>query len=884
MTALSDRRSRPSPEQRDKLDQELPDSTVTEALTADEARLWLAARMRGDVPSYNISFFVQLDIELDVAAFEAAFEEVVRRHAALRMQVRMIDERPFKRIKVKVPQALGHRDLSGLDRAETQTDLSALQVEIARHTFDLENGPLYRAVLVRLGAAAFRFIFCVHHLAFDARSKEVFLRDLSAFYEHFAKGAVRPRPVGPDSDPDRGDASQDEVSSYWRDKLADAPPLLQLPVPLTRAPVASYRGRYKSSAVDAEAWQRLRAHATARGATETVTLKAVCDVLLYRFGITDTVIGTPVSKRLAVEDEPIGYRVRACLLRTRFARDTTFDDVLAMVLNDFLDCLDHPALDFEAVLRATGHVKDEAFDPFWQVLFSHVTKEPEYRFGGSVVSAPFLEPGYTKADLELALIQTETALSFRTHCRADLFDVDVIETMHAEFRKLISALAIAPDRPISALFRELDTAAPVNMEERPPLSVVKHFLWCAERFPDRTAVITASRNVTYAELRALVMTFVDRIAGRAGSHGTRVGLCMRPSEYSVAAQLAVMAMGLCCEPFDFSLPRCQLRAAIGNVDSGLVIADADFAALFGTSEVELLLPTDQSGQIAEVRSLPAIPASAAAMVLGDSAPRGRTPVDHGALARMLEAGLLVMQSDAPNTALTAPAWTELGVLQTFVPLCMGACICVSNTPDALKAALRRNITLQWLGTAADMLRWSEDANWVQTVAALHPISPRPLGPSISSAFRQQGLRIGNRLVFGGHGIGPILSGDGTRANNQTPTMRPLAPLRILSGHGSSVVPGGYGEINTLVASAKAAVWRPTGWRARILPNGSVALAGRMTDMWHAHGGALDLADIEARLEEHPDVALAIAVAPDHARGAPSVLAGQLVARARLTPQ
>jgi surfactin family lipopeptide synthetase A len=862
-------------------------STAREALTADEARLWLATRMRGDAPSYNIPFFVDLDVELDVAAFEAAFAEAVRRHAALRTQIRMIDGRPFKHTTADVTEFLGHHDLSALGEAERQSALSALQQEIAQHAFDIENGPVYRAVLVHLGPTSYRLIFCVHHIAFDARSKDIFLRDLSAFYDHFAKGAARPRPAGPSADDNPLDEFADTASNYWRDKLANATPLLQLPVPVTRAPVASYRGRYQSSAVDAEAWKRLKAHAKARGATETVTLKALCDVLLYRFGLTDTVIGTPVSKRLGLlEDEPVGYGVRVCLLRTRFVRDSTFDDIVTVVLNDFLDCLDHPTLDFEAVVRATGHVKDEAFDPFWQVLFSHVTKEPAYRFDGIVVSAPFLEPGYTKADLELSFIESERELGFRTHARADLFDADAIERIHAEFRKLISALALAPNRPISEVFRHLEAAAPVVRREQPADSVVKRFLWHAEKSPDRPALVTAGRNVTYAELRVLAMTFVERLAARGVREGTRAGVCMRPSEHSVAAQLAVMAMGLCCKPLDFSLPGSQLRRALGNLDSGLVIADADFEALFDTTEVELLLPTDQFGQEAEARSLPSILDSAAAMVLSGSA-AGECTLDHAALARMVEGGLLVMQSDAANAALTAPAWTELGALQTFVPLCTGGCICVSNTPGALKAALRGKLRLHWFGTAADLLRWSEDADWAQTVAALHPISVRPLGITIARAFRQQGLRIGDRIVFGGGGIGPMLSGGGTRPDNGAAAMRPLVPLCILSNHGSFIAPGGYGELHAAVPSAEAGqnpAWQPTGWRARMLENGQVALAGRITDTWHANGGPVDLGDIEARLEEHPDVALAIAVAADHRRGAPSVLAGQLVAGARLTPQ
>src|SRR5690606_41096467 len=142
--------------------------------------------------AYNISGAVRLRGTLDTDALERSFSEIVRRHESLRTTFHELDGRPVQRIHAPAPFRLPLTDLSALGSDERDAEVrSRIDDELAR-PFDLEQGPLFRAELLRLADDEHVLILGMHHIVSDGWSLGVLTRELGALYTAFTSGEPSP--------------------------------------------------------------------------------------------------------------------------------------------------------------------------------------------------------------------------------------------------------------------------------------------------------------------------------------------------------------------------------------------------------------------------------------------------------------------------------------------------------------------------------------------------------------------------------------------------------------------------------------------------------------------------------------------------------------------
>jgi hypothetical protein len=98
---------------------------------------------------------------------------------------------------------------------------------------------------------------------------------------------------------------------YWKERLGNKIPTLELPTDRPRPPVQSYRGASLTQLIDLELSTRLKALARRENVTPYMLLLAVFKTLLGRYTRQDDiVVGTPVANRNRTELEPlIGFFV-----------------------------------------------------------------------------------------------------------------------------------------------------------------------------------------------------------------------------------------------------------------------------------------------------------------------------------------------------------------------------------------------------------------------------------------------------------------------------------------------------------------------------------------------------------------------------------------------
>ena len=132
---------------------------------------------------YTVQVRLELDGALDTPRLRRAGQRLLERHPNLRAAIRRQGlTQPLQVIARHVELPWQQADLSDLPPAAQQARCQQLLQADRRRRFDLEQPPLLRATLLRLGAQRHLLALTNHHLLMDGWSMPIFLGELMALY------------------------------------------------------------------------------------------------------------------------------------------------------------------------------------------------------------------------------------------------------------------------------------------------------------------------------------------------------------------------------------------------------------------------------------------------------------------------------------------------------------------------------------------------------------------------------------------------------------------------------------------------------------------------------------------------------------------------------
>src|SRR6185295_3923774 len=190
----------------------------------------------------------------------------------------------------------------------------------------------------------------------------------------------------------------DQQLSYWKERLAGAPELLELPTDHPRPAVQTYRGASVPVGLPLELLERLQALGRSEGATLYMTLLGAFQVLLGRYaGSGDVVVGSPIAGRTRGEVEAlIGFFINTLVLRTDLSGDPSFRETLRRVREATLGAYEHQEVPFEKLVAELQPERSLSHSPLFQVMF---TLEDAGAPGGGLAG---LKVGGVGAAMEIA--------------------------------------------------------------------------------------------------------------------------------------------------------------------------------------------------------------------------------------------------------------------------------------------------------------------------------------------------------------------------------------------------------------------------------------------------------------------------------------------------
>ncbi|MBV9788063.1 MAG: amino acid adenylation domain-containing protein, partial [Chloroflexi bacterium] len=876
-------------------------------------------------PAYNVPYALRLTGELNESALQRSLQEIVARHEVLRTTFGTDESgQPVQVIAPELLLPLPTIDLQ--DQPATNREAVAQERLIAeiRRPFDLQHGPLLRAVLLRLDRETALLVLTLHHIVADAWSLNVFMRELSALYAAALRGTPHEHGLATlpiqyadyalwQRDTLQG-AALDKELAYWRTRLADVP-TLALPTDHQRPPVPSFRGARQPFVLSPALSDQLQTLSREAGATLFMTLLAAWQVLLSRMsGQDDLVVGTPVANRTRAEVEPlIGFFINMLPIRADLTGATSFRDVLARVRETALEAFAHQDVPFERVVEAVQAGRDLSRHPIFQVMFvlQNATMAPPSLPGLDVEVLP-IEFDTVKFDLILAMEETAAGLTGVIGCSRDLFDESTISRLVGYFQTLLAGIVAAPDQPLHTLplltaveTEQLRTgnASTTSFPSEP--CVPQLIEQQAARTPDAVALRFEDQTLRYAELDARANQLAQHLLSLGVAPETRVGLYVERSLDLVVGLLGIWKAGGASVPIDPSYPAERIQFMLGDSAAMVLVTQntllgslPEHAAQVVCLDVDAATLAQGSTANPPVRITPAN----LAYLIYTSGTTGRpkaVQVEHRQLLNVLHASQQTFGYQASDVQpWIASIAFDIALFELLNPLLAGGTTEIVAQRQALDGARLLDGIAEWtqLHAVPSLLR-----QIVQTVTAAQAQG------TVASRLR--------RIFVGGDAVPPELLADAQAAFPEAelvvlygPTegtiictryvvprdRRPVRQLigqplpnmqvRVYDPHGQLAPIGVAGELylggagvtrgylNRPELTAEKFVeldgqrWYRTGDRVRYLPDGTLEFLGRTDAQVKIRGYRIEVGEVEAVLAQHEAVVATVVMAREDVPG------------------
>ncbi|MFK0286703.1 non-ribosomal peptide synthase/polyketide synthase [Streptomyces sp. NPDC090499] len=557
-----------------------------------EGLFFHSAYDQGALDVYTVHETFDFATGLNPARLRAAARTLLDRNPGLRAGFTSEGlDQPVQFI-VETPEIpLDEVDLSHLPAAEQDERVRELTEAERNRRFDLSAPPLFRLLLLRLGAErGDRLVVGRHLILWDGWSAWLFLDELFALYETGGDASALPAP-GSYRDYLTWLDQQDDTTATaaWRSALAglEEPTLLAPAAADGLEPVIPDQLDVR---LTAELGDRLRETGRVHGLTLNTLLNAAWGLTLASAtGRTDVVFGTTVAGRPSeVHDVENIIGLFLNTVPTRIALDPA-EPVLGLlrrIQGERLDLMPYEHLSLGVLQAETGHRK--LFDTLF-VLRNNDTEDrlAELRTRHGATAVANVDATHYPANLVVTPGRRITVTL--TH-RPDLVPADRARALLDRFTLLVDRLTADLTAPVGSLdpllpaehaaLREEWAAGRVEVPEE---TVADLLAAQAARTPDARALVLGERALTYAELDAAVNRTARLLVGRGAGPERVIALGLGRSLDMVVALFAVLRTGAAYLPLELDHPADRLS---------LMLADARPLLLLSTTAVSATLDGD----------------------------------------------------------------------------------------------------------------------------------------------------------------------------------------------------------------------------------------------------------------------------------------------------
>ncbi len=404
----------------------------------------------------------------------------------------------------------------------------------------------------------------------------------------------------------------------------------------------------------------------------------------------------------------------------------------------------------------------------------------------------------------------------------------------------------------------------------------------ARRSPGLLAVSGPDGQMTYGELDREADALASALAGRGVRPGDRVALWLQKSARAVAAMQAALRLGAAYVPIDPLSPVARAVSVVRDCAARVVVTTPERAMRLGGHGITAAMPYPEG--LEHVRPVPdpgGDPRDLAYILYTSGStgtPKGVCLSHRNALAFVDWAVAEIGASSADRFANHAPFHFDISVLDMYVAFSVGASVHLIPTemsfaPSLLVDYMLRNQITVWYSVPSALILMARDGGMLEVPredfslrTLLYAGEPFPV-KYLRSLRNHLSVRILNLYGPTETNVCAFYEVVGIPADQvrSVPIGKACSGDRIWAVRDDGV-PAGPGEEGELVVDGPTVMlgyWgrppqdgRPyrTGDRVILLDSGDYQYLGRRDGMIKVRGYRVEIGEIEAALQAHPDIA------------------------------
>ena len=558
-------------------------------LSFGQEQLWFLSQIQ-DNTTYNLPLALQISGSLNISVLEQVITEIVRRHEILRTNFQQIEGKNLQVIRPEINISL---QVINLDQITAKQQLKNVERLINQETdkiFNLSEDDLFQSTLYQLNQNSYILLLNMHHIISDGWSIGILLQELSTLYGAYLAGNKSPLPDLQIQYADYAIWQKEKFTSeirekqlnYWKQQLADIPPLLELPTDKPRPPIQSFRGGIWEFSINSNLSQKIRTLTQQSDATLFMTMLAAFVILLYRCsGQDDILIGSPMAGRNRQEIQSlIGYFVNTVVLRTKLTGNPNFREILNQVRQVATDAHNYQDIPYNQVVEALNPQRNLSYNPVFQILFDLQHSLTDKLQLPGLTLQPFLgEHSTSKFDLSLIIEDRGTELIGAWEYSSDLFTQEAISRITENFQTLLNGIVNNPETPINQLpiisaFEQQQILEKWNNTQQDyPESFCIHELFTQQviKTPDAIAVKFGNQQLTYTQLNQKANQLANYLQNCGVTSEVLVGLYLERSLDILIAILAILKAGGAYLPLDPKYPQTRLTDILNDSQVSIIL-------------------------------------------------------------------------------------------------------------------------------------------------------------------------------------------------------------------------------------------------------------------------------------------------------------------------
>ncbi|MDF5726913.1 MAG: amino acid adenylation domain-containing protein [Rhizonema sp. PD38] len=849
--------------------------------------------------------------ELNFPGFQQAWLQVVARHPVLRSSFYWEEiEKSLQMVSKQVELPWVELDWRHLTPNEQQQHLEDFLQSDRQKEFDLSQAPLMRFTVIQLGEQTYQFIWSHHHILFDGWSMQIVLKEVLALYEANQRGEyLRLLPSRPYREYIDWLQQQNitQAKNFWQQTLQG----FEVPTPLigNREQGAGNR-KYNEKLFQLSQTITLQLQYAARQHHLTLNnlVQGAWALLLSRYsGESDVVFGATVSGRppnLAGVDSMVGLLINTLPIRVQVTAKTE--------LLLWLKHLQTQAFEQEQyTYYSLAEIQRLSDVPSGKPLFESLLVFENYPLDSAEQeSKKSLEIShlrcFERTNYPLTVVvNPESQLSGRIIYDTSRFEEQTIERMIGHFQTLLQEMAANLQQDISqlSLLSAAEEEQLILQENQQKTDSIHYkcihtlFEEQVEKNPNAVAVVYEKKHLTYRDLNNRANQLAHYLQALGVKPEVRVGICIERSPLMVVGILAILKAGGAYVPLDPAYPSERLALMMEDVQTPILLTQTylcDQLPIYNQTVVNIDSDWEIIAQYKEDNCECEVNSENLAYIIYTSGSTGTpkgTEVPHRSIIGFMF-GVDYIQPDAEQIWLqhSSISWDAL-TLELWPPLLYGGrCVLYPGkipTPVGLSRIItEQRVNTLFLTTALfnlmidtmpegllgikKLLFGGESVSITHVRRALELLPGTQIlhgyGPSECTVFTccypipkqlaqnvhsiPIGKPIGDRTVY-------LLDRDLHRVPIGVPGELYVGGASVARGYLNQpqltrerFIPNRFVEGDTLYK---------TGDLVRRLPDGNMEFLGRIDTQVKIRGFRVELEEIEAVLNQHPDIKQVVAL-------------------------